>query len=1006
MIFHESGDSHQQAGDRLQRLLAIFSTLCLGMSLTAHAAPWSISPGLVPDASLNQLMQRYPSISNAAELESLLQDIGRRHPALRLEATFVAGSWLLNGDRAQVIGEIDFGLTTRILRAPLQALTQNWDGQVDSSETRGRLTDSVSRYMKRRGYFNSTVRLNVDTSDPEFAVYNFYVSEGEPCVIDQIELAFNLPAEVKLKTQPGDLCDEEEISADVDRISQEIRDLGYNQSRVELAGLTRKPARNTATVHISGTIGNRVRYQINDPTRRLIIDDLFEPAELSGIDPTIVGPDAMAAELSRRYRNRGYADVQVTGPKIERPGGDLMTYVFDVDPGPQYTLRTVQFEGTTVYSDEKLLDTMGLSAFWQAAPPLNPDAIRAGIDRVRAQYQIDGWWDVQVRERTPSKDRDTGAAQLTVRVDEGAQRILRQVIIQGNTSVGTPEIRELLDIADGQALDRNKLLDFHQALRSRYVGGGYLYNSVEIDLQAGTDKRLIPVTVIVTIKEGKRVKIGGISIVGLTRTRPKVVLRELLFETGDWYDPERISLSRRTLSNLGLFRSVQITPADRNALNEKLDELDLIVDVREGKAGNVTFGPGWSLADGWRYGSEASYTNIGGVGRQVSMRGGFSEEKRQAAIGDKTLLGRTVGAGYTEPYIFDLPADGKIKATSTARAAENAWELSSQGEISLEHRLRSFLPGNTIALFYGQKITREESDATRREALLSDDVRVGRVGLRGLFDERNNLVFPTSGWTFYPEVSWARYGLGGDLRYFRWDTSLGTYFGITPNWVFALGFQFSAFEDVIRKGDDRSQDVLPPSERLFAGGTDSVRGFPEGSLGPLIRTPILDEEGAWSCGYTTSRAGGSRRSVLKLEMRHRINENLALTGFADSGNAFFSDREMDKFKRAFDQEVDISNPGGCGGAVPMRTVEDNVGYGYDEMFKKPGYLFSRHYLSWGTTLNFLTAIGSINLAYGLPWREPKSVKCDLDSDYCFPRGSKRSPWISRGVVHLNVGARF
>jgi len=81
--------------------------------------------------------------------------------------------------------------------------------------------------------------------------------------------------------------------------------------------------------------------------------------------------------------------------------------------------------------------------------------------------------------------------------------------------------------------------------------------------------------------------------------------------------------------DLGLFRSVQIVPTDRNAFSEGSDELDFTVEVREHKAGNVLFGPGWTLADGWRYSVEASYRNIGGVGRQIVGQGSLSEEVHQ-----------------------------------------------------------------------------------------------------------------------------------------------------------------------------------------------------------------------------------------------------------------------------------------------------------------------------------------------------------------------------------------
>src|SRR5690606_7051510 len=114
--------------------------------------------------------------------------------------------------------------------------------------------------------------------------------------------------------------------------------------------------------------------------------------------------------------------------------------------------------------------------------------------------------------------------------------------------------------------------------------------------------------------------------------------------------------------------SVQIVPADRKAVSDKAQELDLVVEVREGKAGNVSFGPGWKRLSGWNYTAEASYANIGGVGRRVSLRASMSEEAHQEAIGNKTLLGRTLGAGYVEPFIFGLPVNAEIQASHKAQA--------------------------------------------------------------------------------------------------------------------------------------------------------------------------------------------------------------------------------------------------------------------------------------------------------------------------------------------------
>ena len=232
--------------------------------------------------------------------------------------------------------------------------------------------------------------------------------------------------------------------------------------------------------------------------------------------------------------------------------------------------------------------------------------------------------------------------------------------------------------------------------------------------------------------------------------------------------------------------------------------------------------------------------------------------------------------------------------------------------------------------------------------------------------------------------------------------------------MFAIGLEVTSYENVERASAANTQNILPPSERLFSGGRDSVRGYAPRELGPIVRSPVfkIDEgtdEPGWDCTYRSSKLGGSKRTLLQMELRYRLLENIALASFVDSGNTFFSQGEMREFAAAYADSLDpglqqATDP--CFGINPARSVEDNVGYTYAELLQKPGYFFSRHYLSYGLSVNWLTPIGSVNIAYGLPWREPKTERCNNNSDLCFPRTDKNKWWFWRGELHINVGTRF
>lgn len=1001
----------------ISKTLLLTTCLMSGWILWASAvsaAVWRMNGGGLANQVLDRLMERHPEINTAQELEDLLGEIGRRNQMKKLEAVFENGVWVIHAERAEIISEIDIQIISAQLKANVYNAVQTYIGQVDSAESGNRFREIVQKYLKRRGYPEASVNVTRSSSGKNID-YNLKIDEGSPSVIEKIELGFRMPPGIILGSKPGEICDEEQIITSIAILETDVRELGYNQVKMDLATISYDQEADACKVYISGILGQKVKYQVVDVNKRFLIDDLFGDDELTGVDPTIVSPDAMLAELARRYRNKGFSDVVIKGPEVQKSGDDEFIYVFTVDPGKQYFLQSIQFEGSTIFTEKELLEAMGMEG---GSKPVNYEEIQSGVNGIRGKYQQSGYWQAKIRDPgTGQKDKESGTVRLTIQIQEGLPRLLSTIMVVGNKFISTDEIKAMIKLDEGIALDRTKLVDFQQAIKSKYISHGFLYADVTVEIKPTETKRAVVIDLIMTIKEGARVRIGDITIVGLARTDEKVVRRELLFERGEWYNPEKINSSRQALTRLGLFRSVQIGPADRNAIQNREKDIDLMIDAREGKAGSVSFGPGWSLAKGWNYGAEAAYNNFGGVGRQASIRGAISEEKDQEAIGSKTLVGRRIGTGYIEPFILDYPFDVHLNASQKAEWGADLWELSYGGEIALVHRFRnsSFL-SSRVSTFYGQKVAKTEGSVEKEADQLASDVRIGSTGLRYSIDDRNNLKFPTAGFTLDSEFAWARYGLGGDLRYFRWDLSTGYFFGLTDTWVFAIGLNLTNYEGIQRKGDRIG--ILPPSERLFSGGAESVRGYRTRSLGPVVRSPKGESKDAVVNGnvtkvcditYEVSNLDGTRRTNIKTELRHMVNDSLAVTGFVDNGTVFLSKDQFKKFASAYETPVDLNADGEspeCEGIPVRRSIEDNIGYEYNELGSQPGLLWAQHYYSYGMSLNFLTAIGSINLAYGLPWREPKTEKCANESSQCNPRSKQGGHWLRRGEFHLNVGARF
>jgi len=948
------------------------------------AKPWVLEPrDLLAPTAQERLIGRYPSIENPNDLELLLQALSRTHPFLELSAVDAGDHVRISGTSARSIGEISIKLTTRNFQNELQSRLYRYIGQVDSPENRSRIELEIKRYLESRGFFRTRIALEVE-SVKTWQSYRIFVDEDYPCRLNRLVSPFSVPRDATLDIKIGDICDEEEIKQKLLKFEEDVRQLGYKQARILKPRIQYNTANNTGILTLDGSLGDRVTYVVDSPVQKLFSD------ELGNFDSDDIDPEAMVTEITRRYQTAGYADVEVSPPKRRTEGGDRVTYTYQVEPGPLYLITDVQIEGATVLGKDEVLETMDLVSILKIEyPPLNYEKIREGMESLKSRYSTLGYWDFKVAFPRITKDPKNGTAKLVYVISEGKKRIFDGLLTQGNITFSHEEIRELLPLKTNDALVWADLVQFEQKLRSSYNRAGFLYATFKIDLIQSQGLRDIPTKISLTIEESRRVKIGEITITGLVTTHPVVVQRELRFKTGDWYNPDKIEETRTALVGLGLFSTVNIIPSDSSALAETSENIPYTITVREGKPGSVTFGPGWSLIDGGRYTLESSYNNIGGVGRQVFMKSSFSEQKSQESLGHKTLLGRTITVGYIEPYIFDWPVNGAITVGHKAEAGIGRWDLSRSGEVSLTHTLRSWIPGAKLITFYGQKITIEEAEeAQKRSLVATGDVRTGRVGVGFNFDRRNNLSWPTEGYTFNSEVSWARYYLGGDLQYFRWDFGNNYYYELYKNWVAAVGYSFSAFENVERRG--AIPDLLPSSERLYAGGAESNRGFRQNSLGP-----IFDYYDAEEGERTQLESGGSKRAVYRAELRYQIiQDTMAISGFMDASNTFFSPQEHLRFRQDFARQE--TEPG----RAPA-TILDNEPYDFSHLLQDPTIIWTRNYTSYGLSLNYLTPLGSFNLSYGIPFKRcptPDSI-CDV------PRG-KSGPPLTSGVFHVNVGATF
>ena len=200
--------------------------------------------------------------------------------------------------------------------------------------------------------------------------------------------------------------------------------------------------------------------------------------------------------------------------------------------------------------------------------------------------------------------------------------------------------------------------------------------------------------------------------------------------------------------------------------------------------------------------------------------------------------------------------------------------------------------------------------------------------------------------------------------------------------VFTGGFNIFNYYNIHRKFESYVQSFLPVSQAIHVGGTDSVRGFKERHLGPYIKYKNSDGEDE------LVNLGGSSGAIFRLELKYKLSTwNVATSVFLDIGNTFYSDEEVDDFHNKIEDKE--------------TRILDNVYYDLSDIVSHPEYLWTKNYKSIGLSVGFITPLGSINFAYGMPLaiNIPKYAE-NVD------RADKDSNFIMRGRFHINIGSSF
>jgi outer membrane protein insertion porin family len=802
----------------------------------------------------------------------------------------------------------NLGLPESALR---RAVTDRF-GSAPPASRAASVAEMLQSYYFDRGYLGAAIRPVVEVvHEPDGTILTFEIEAGARASIRDVTLAGDPgePRERFLRTihanpgRPYERVDVQERLADyLERLRHDGRYEAHGSHRLVSQSDDGRSVDLAVTIERGPEV--IVRFE-GDPLPKDRIEDLVPVRREGSVDADIL--EDSERRIVAYLNQQGYWKASATAVRRELDG--RVEIVFTVRKGLQYRVDggALVSGNVSVPMEEirPLLERLEPGTLFIAA---NLDAASAAI---RGLYLRRGFAQVKVdsaaNERNPSPSGE-GRIQPSIVIVEGPLTRVGQVTFAGNKAISSADLSARISTAAGQPYYEPQVIQDRENILGEYLNRGFSEASVNVVPSMADASR---VDVRFDITEGIQSIVDHVMIVGNAKTDVRVIEREIQLRPGEPLALEALFETRRRLGGLGLFRRIRITEIQHGDSNLH----DILITVEEAPSTNIGYGGGLELSERLATSAEGvaeerfelaprgffeiGRRNIGGKNRSVNIYTRVSlRSDNNGPSGEDQTFGfpeyRVVGT-YREPRTFGWNADVTMTA-AVERGVRSTFKFAREG-INAEI-LRSLTPRiRTSARYtFGTTKTFDKALTEQEEAAIDrifPQVRLSALSGTIARDTRDDVLDPSRGFFLTAEGSVAARAMGGQVGFLKSIFQGHAYrrLPIGRRTIFAgrvalgLADGFPREVDVLDAGGNPTTQIvedLPASERFFAGGDTTMRGFALDSVG-TERT--ITEKGF--------PRGGNGVVLLNGELRLPVWKDLGAAVFVDAGNVFERATQID-----------------------------------------------------------------------------------------------------------------
>jgi len=645
----------------------------------------------------------------------------------------------------------------------------------------------------------------------------------------------------------------------------------------------------------------KVELAGNKKLKKDDIDEILNYYSGQVINPTMLA--RARQKVYEKYKEKGYllATIRTTEiPSLTDSNRVIVRFFFD--EGKKVQIEKIKFYGNTTFSDGKLKKQFKKTKedrWWRGAD-FDQEKYVEDLGKLIEFYQNEGFRDVEVLKDSIYYNEANDDMYIDIWLNEGEKYIFGDITWEGNNLFSDEELAANIRFEKGEIYSKKKINEaIFQYIGNLYYDRGYIYANIT-PRETVDENNELDIHFFVT--EGQQAKINEIKITGNTKTKEKVVRREIRIYPGDTFNRSLLERSQREVWMLNYFSNVEPKVSPTGG-----DQVDLEFKVEEKSTDTANLSAGWSERDKLIGSVGVAMANLFGNGQRLSFDWNFGRYYRSFNI------------GFTEPWLFDTPTLAGFNFYDTKRDAYYIGykQVSRGGSLRLGRRFSwpdNFFRGDWIYTLDKTSLSDFNSYilAANQNGIASDmwpliSSSVTQIVSRNSLDRPE---FPTAGSEFSLTTELAGTVLGGNVDYqkyiFRMDWFMPSFWKL----VLYSSFQAGYLETI--GGNNR----IPYLEYFFMGGDGLSRSIPlRGYEDPLA-------------GYSRVESGGKAMLKYTAELRIPIAPNPTIFGlfFAEAGDVWPNFKTADPFT--------MRRSAGVGARVFMPMIGIigfDYGYGFDRV---------------------------------------------------------------------------